>query len=696
MNFLLHMLCAVVSFKQHAVAIGSLTSTPESTNGIVTACLGDPISITCTHNITIGGITEWRLPGVSAQCLVVHGSPTLPICAPFTVTMVSGGSTLSSTVEITATEGLSGEVECLSGQNAALVSVLASINISVAAIPTPSITMVEQTSQSMASVSLSVDNTQCAAIYVVNATQDGGGGSVSGGSSSTSPVTVDGLDVCGYSYSFVGFVITPSGVSGDTSAPYSFTADLSGVNDIISNVHTNSERTVLQWDQLTNIDYPDCITSYSIGWNGITYNTIDTATFVTRELLRASGFPFCTTTSVTVTPVTSMELLAGRNSTADVSLISPDFITPTISGVYNVKVTNRTVFTGMVQGISQIVNPSRMIGYNRVGIACTPNIVFTGESFEVTLPDDADSEETFTMCVQLIFGNCMELKSIDFTIPGRTITAQNGRMVLGTTNFTVTVNLPITEYQPDQLQIVISLTPNDTAPVVTDFPTSYQYTVMFSGLMTGRSYIYTVRVVRRSDMTTDVVEPFEGSFTIVVLFPPVTIASSTGQPTSAYTITLTLPEINYPHSELIIISTLTPTDSVPITDDFPFSSQYSVTFNRLSDGVVYSYSIRVVLRTNTSLDVSIPVTGSFTLMTSFSTGAAVALTFVLTFLLTLVIGISIGVFIVLTVNKYRRSEKVTLQTDTEMIPPPVIYEEPEAIKPDPLTQGNAAYGEIVY
>ena len=115
-----------------ADAFGSLMSTPESTNGVVTACPGDPISITCTHNITIGAITEWRLPGVSAQCLVVHGSPNLPICAPFTVTMVSGGSTLSSTVEITATEGLSGEVECLSGQNAALVSVLASINISVA------------------------------------------------------------------------------------------------------------------------------------------------------------------------------------------------------------------------------------------------------------------------------------------------------------------------------------------------------------------------------------------------------------------------------------------------------------------------------------------------------------------------------------------------------------------------------------
>ena len=81
---------------------------------------------------------------------------------------------------------------------------------------------------------------------------------------------------------------------------------------------------------------------------------------------------------------------------------------------------------------------------------------------------------------------------------------------------------------------------------------------------------------------------------------------------------------------------------------------------------------------------------------AFSTGAAIALTFVLTFLLTLVLGVSISVLVVLAVNKYRRSKKVTLQTEIEMRPPPVIYEEPSAIKPDPLTQGNAAYGEIVY
>ncbi len=82
----------------------------------------------------------------------------------------------------------------------------------------------------MANVSLSVDNTQCADTYVVNATQDGDSGSVSGGSSSTSPVVVNGLDVCRYSYSVMGHVITASNFPGDTSAPpFSFTGDLSGM-----------------------------------------------------------------------------------------------------------------------------------------------------------------------------------------------------------------------------------------------------------------------------------------------------------------------------------------------------------------------------------------------------------------------------------------------------------------------------------
>ncbi len=71
-----------------------------------------------------------------------------------------------------------------------------------------------------------------------------------------------------------------------------------------------------------------------------------------------------------------------------------------------------------------------------------------------------------------------------------------------------------------------------------------------------------------------------------------------------------------------------------------------------------------------------------------------AISVIVTFLLTLALG-SIGVLIVLAVNKYRRSEKVTVQT--EMRPPPVaIYEDPDVVKPDPRTQGNLAYGNIQF
>ncbi len=100
-------------------------------------------------------------------------------------------------------------------------------------------------------------------------------------------------------------------------------------------------------------------------------------------------------------------------------------------------------------------------------------------------------------------------------VPGQNTTSQNGGIV-SDTSFTAITNLPLTEYRPGQLQIITSLSPNDTAPVVANFPASYQYTVMFSGLMPGTSYTYTVRVVRLSDMT-DVVEPFVADFLIAAL-----------------------------------------------------------------------------------------------------------------------------------------------------------------------------------
>ncbi len=72
------------------------------------------------------------------------------------------------------------------------------------------------------------------------------------------------------------------------------------------------------------------------------------------------------------------------------------------------------------------------------------------------------------------------------------------------------------------------------------------------------------------------------------------------------------------------------------------------------------------------------------------------LAIILTFLLTLVLGVSIGVLIVLAVNKCRRSQNITLQTETEMRPPVAIYEDPDGIKPEPHTQGNLAYGHVQF
>ncbi len=100
-----------------------------------------------------------------------------------------------------------------------------------------------------------------------------------------------------------------------------------------------------------------------------------------------------------------------------------------------------------------------------------------------------------------------------------------------------------------------------------------------------------------------------------VALPPMILNSAVQQTsTPGFTVTLSLPTaLSYSPSELVIISTLTPNDTAPITDDYPSSSQYSVSFPSLRVGVAYSYYIRIVLRGNSSIDVFIPFQGSFTL-----------------------------------------------------------------------------------
>ncbi len=83
-------------------------------------------------------------------------------------------------------------------------------------------------------------------------------------------------------------------------------------------------------------------------------------------------------------------------------------------------------------------------------------------------------------------------------------------------------------------------------------------------------------------------------------------------------------------------------------------------------------------------------------VSSLSIESRLILAVTLTFMLTLVVGVSIGVLIVLAVNKCRKSQKITLQTVTEMKPPVAIYEDPDGIKRDPHTQGNRAYGQVQF
>ncbi|XP_064398004.1 uncharacterized protein LOC135344681 [Halichondria panicea] len=137
---------------------------------------------------------------------------------------------------------------------------------------------------------------------------------------------------------------------------------------------------------------------------------------------------------------------------------------------------------------------------------------------------------------------------------------------------------------------------------------------------------------------------------------------------------------------LSILAAIDPPHASAVLANYPTSSQqYTVMFDGLTPGTLYIYDIKVILRNDSTTTIGLPVTGSFTVL-GISREAEIALSVSVTFFLTLVLAIS--VFIVLAVNKCRRSEKITLQTETEMRQPPVIYED---IKPEPHTQGNLAY-----
>ncbi len=102
-------------------------------------------------------------------------------------------------------------------------------------IPTPSLS-VSQDSLTIVTVTLTVTDTRCAAMYCVEVTQDGSSDPPIIMSSSSPSVSVTDLDLCRNSYSIVGFVQAPSGQSGARSSSQPIPVDLSGTH---ANQHNN-------------------------------------------------------------------------------------------------------------------------------------------------------------------------------------------------------------------------------------------------------------------------------------------------------------------------------------------------------------------------------------------------------------------------------------------------------------------------
>ena len=101
-------------------------------NGSLTACSGDPIEITCSHNQVDTTSTTWRIsPPVNCSTIITHTRvPDTPPCGSSMITFqdvtaaMPGTIVLSSTAIITADILMSGSiVECRGGNRVGSISV---------------------------------------------------------------------------------------------------------------------------------------------------------------------------------------------------------------------------------------------------------------------------------------------------------------------------------------------------------------------------------------------------------------------------------------------------------------------------------------------------------------------------------------------------------------------------------------------
>ena len=95
-------------------------------NGVLTACAGQLISLTCSHDVQVGitSVTVWRAsPPVNCTSLAIHGSGDGCACGPFRFGSITKVNTsgpnppvLDSTAVATAAVDMTNTaIECSSG-----------------------------------------------------------------------------------------------------------------------------------------------------------------------------------------------------------------------------------------------------------------------------------------------------------------------------------------------------------------------------------------------------------------------------------------------------------------------------------------------------------------------------------------------------------------------------------------------------
>ena len=103
-----------------AQVFGLFESNPAHVDGMLTACVGDQISLTCSHDNLDDGVTVWTVsPPVGCMETIIHSYPIhASQCGPFTfqdISDLTGDSIapLSTTAIATANVSMNGAVvEC--------------------------------------------------------------------------------------------------------------------------------------------------------------------------------------------------------------------------------------------------------------------------------------------------------------------------------------------------------------------------------------------------------------------------------------------------------------------------------------------------------------------------------------------------------------------------------------------------------